>query len=79
LEEEIEAIIEDELACLSHGNRGLTLIQNRPHVDLSKLRVLRQNLLAESAPPRANRARDKATERMASNKSYPGPHLGDPA
>jgi hypothetical protein len=34
---------------------------------LPKLRVLRQNPLARSAPPRANIARDKATQRVASS------------
>jgi hypothetical protein len=36
-------------------------------VGLPKLRVLRQNLPVGSAPPRANRARDKVTEMVASS------------
>jgi hypothetical protein len=34
---------------------------------LAKLRVLRQNPLDGLVPPRANKARDKATQRVASN------------
>jgi hypothetical protein len=44
---------------------------------LPKLRVLRQNLPVRSAPPRANRVRDKATQRVASSWHFLGPHLGD--
>jgi hypothetical protein len=33
----------------------------------AKLRVLRQNLLVRSVPHREKRARDKATQRAASN------------
>jgi hypothetical protein len=36
-------------------------------VGLPKLRVLRQNLSIRSVPPRANRVRDKTTQRVASN------------
>jgi hypothetical protein len=39
-----------------------------------KLRVLRQNPLVRLAPPIANRARDKATPRVASSWHYLGPH-----
>jgi hypothetical protein len=35
-------------------------------VSLPKLKVLRQNPPVGSAPPRANRARDKATQMVAS-------------
>jgi hypothetical protein len=48
-------------------------------VGLPKLRVLRQNPLAGSTPPRANRARDKVTQKMAISWCYPGPHRGDPS
>jgi hypothetical protein len=48
-------------------------------VSLPKLNVLRQNPLVGSAPPRANRARDKATQMVTSGWRYPGPHRGDPA
>jgi hypothetical protein len=44
---------------------------------LPKLRFLRKNPLAGSALPRANRMRDKATQRMASNWRYLRPHQGD--
>jgi hypothetical protein len=44
-----------------YGNR----IQNGLHVGLPELRVLRQNPLSESAPPRANKVRDKVTQMMA--------------
>jgi hypothetical protein len=47
-------------------------------VDLLKLRVLRGNPIVGLAPPRANRARDKSTKRMASTWRYPGPHQLDP-
>jgi hypothetical protein len=47
-------------------------------VGLSKLRVVGQNQPAGSAPHRANRARDKVTQRMAGNWRYLGPHRGDP-
>jgi hypothetical protein len=36
-------------------------------VGLPKLRVIRQNPPVRSAPPRANRARDIATQRVASS------------
>jgi hypothetical protein len=44
-------------------------IQNESHDcrGLPKLRVLRQNPPVGSAPPRANRARDKATQRVVSS------------
>jgi hypothetical protein len=47
-------------------------------VGLIELRVQRQNLLVWSAPPRANRVRDKETQRMANSWCYPGPHQGGP-
>jgi hypothetical protein len=50
-------------------------IQNGPHMGLPKLRVLRQN---PSAPAKANRARDKVTQRIFSNLRYLGPHQGNP-
>jgi hypothetical protein len=42
-------------------------------VGLLKLRVLRQNLSARLAPPRANRARSKVTQRVANSWRYLGP------
>jgi hypothetical protein len=39
---------------------------------LAKLRVLRQNPPIGSAPPRANRVRDKATQRVASRWHFLG-------
>jgi hypothetical protein len=50
------------------SNTGHTII-----VGLPKHRVLRQNLLVGSAPPRANRARDKAKQRVASSWHTRGP------
>jgi hypothetical protein len=44
---------------------------------LLELRVPRQNPPARSASHRANIARDKATEKMASCWHSPGPHRGD--
>jgi hypothetical protein len=44
----------------------------------TKLSVLRQNPPVGSAPPIANRARDKATQRVASIWHFLGPHRGDP-
>jgi hypothetical protein len=41
------------------------------------LRVRRKNPLARLASPRANKERDKATARMASNWRYLGPHRGN--
>jgi hypothetical protein len=41
---------------------------------LLELRVLRQNLLGSSAPPRGNRARDKVIQRIDSSWCYPGSH-----
>jgi hypothetical protein len=46
-------------------------------VGLLKLRVPRQNSPAGSAPPKAIRARDKATHRMARRWHYLEPHQGD--
>jgi hypothetical protein len=48
-------------------------------VNLPKPKVPRQNLPVESALPKANRAREKATQKLASSRNYPGPHRGDPA
>jgi hypothetical protein len=48
---------------------GPTIVMGLP-----KLKVLRQNLTVGSVPPKANKASDKATQRMASNWRYPGPH-----
>jgi hypothetical protein len=45
---------------------------------LPKLRVPRQNPPVGLAPPRANRAWDKATQRIASSWCYPGTHRGEP-
>jgi hypothetical protein len=45
-------------------------------VGLPKLKVLWQNLSVGSALPRANRARDKATQMVVSSWHYPGPHRG---
>jgi hypothetical protein len=39
-----------------------------------KLRVLRQNQPVGSEPPRANRARDKMTQRVANSWHFVGPH-----
>jgi hypothetical protein len=46
---------------------------------LPKLRVLNQNPPVGSATPRANKVRDKATQRVASSWRYLGPHRGDSA
>jgi hypothetical protein len=46
-------------------------------VGLPELRVPSQNMPVRSAPPRANIARDKATERVANSWCYPGPCRGD--
>jgi hypothetical protein len=43
----------------------------------AKLKVLRQNLPARSAPPIANRKMDKATQRVASSWHFLGDHRGD--
>jgi hypothetical protein len=45
---------------------------------LLELRVPRQNPRVGSALSRANRARDKETQRKASSWRYPGPHRGNP-
>jgi hypothetical protein len=45
-------------------------------VGLTKLRILRQNLPVGSAPPRANRARDKVTQRVANSWHTRGPYKG---
>jgi hypothetical protein len=47
-------------------------------MDLLELRVPRQNPPVGSTPPRAHRMRDKATQRVASNQRYLGPHREDP-
>jgi hypothetical protein len=47
-------------------------------VGLLELKVPRQNLPVGSAPPGANRMRDKVTQMMASSWRYPRPHRGDP-
>jgi hypothetical protein len=58
-----------------------TIYQTGPMivVSLPKLKILRQNPPVGSAPPRANKVRDKATQMVASSWRYPGPHRGDPA
>jgi hypothetical protein len=53
---------------------GLTIA-----VGLLELRVRRKNPPVNSASPKANRARDKVTHRMASSWCYPRPHRGHPA
>jgi hypothetical protein len=45
---------------------------------LANHKVLRQNLPVGSAPSRANRARDKATQRLASGWHFLRPHRGYP-
>jgi hypothetical protein len=45
----------------------------------AKLMVLRQNSLVRSVPPKENRVRDKATQRVASSWHFLGPHQGDSA
>jgi hypothetical protein len=50
--------------------RDTTTVSKMGHtivVGLLKLRVLRQNPPVRSIPPRANRVRDKATQRMDNN------------
>jgi hypothetical protein len=47
-------------------------------VGLPKLRVPRQHLPVGSMPPRANKARDKVTQRMISSWHYPRLHRRDP-
>jgi hypothetical protein len=44
----------------------------------AKLRVLRQNPSVRSAPTKANRARGKATQMVASSWHFLEPHRGDP-
>jgi hypothetical protein len=44
----------------------------------TKLRVLRKNLPVRLALPRANRVRDKVTQRVVSSWHFLGPHQGDP-
>jgi hypothetical protein len=46
-------------------------------VGLPKLRVLRQNPSIRLAPPKANNARDKVTQRVVISWHYLGPHRGD--
>jgi hypothetical protein len=55
-----------------YGNR----IQNRPHDRRGayKAQDSRQNPPVRSKPPRANRARDKATQGVASSWHFLGPH-----
>jgi hypothetical protein len=52
--------------------------QNKPHMGLPKLKVLRQNPSAGTAPPRENSARDKVTQRMTNSWCYLSLHRGDP-
>jgi hypothetical protein len=47
-------------------------------VGLPKLRVLRQNLPVRSAPPRANKVREKETQRVANSWHFLRPHRGNP-
>jgi hypothetical protein len=46
-------------------------------MSLPKFRVRRQNPPARSASPKANRARDKATPRVANSWCFSRPHRGD--
>jgi hypothetical protein len=47
-------------------------------VGLPKLRVPRKNPPDRSALPRANKVRDKVTQRVTSSWRFPRPHRGDP-
>jgi hypothetical protein len=48
-------------------------------VGSTKAQDSKVKLVYGSEPPRATRARDKATQRMADILTHPVPHQGDPA